>query len=246
MSPTIYPDRPDPQPTPAPKPEPSRPLYQPSEVEDETYESPFETGAGSAAAVHRGSASDPVFGYIVTLALGLGLIPLIPNNADLRYVILWAVAAGFGVIAWLLGSTTRIGQETPENLFWGVAFGLIIAVPLLIVGGTALHETARRLFPDMRAGEVLAFLLFVMPLAETLFFRGVLQENRPFWLVGLLGSLWSALMFVPMLDVRRYPAVVMVIVTALVMMNVIYSYVRRRNGLAAAWVCQIVANLVLL
>ena len=38
----------------------------------------------------------------------------------------------------------------------------------------------------------------------------------------------------------------MVVGTALVMMNVIYSYVRQRNGLAAAWVCQIVVNLVLL
>ncbi|GIL11469.1 MAG: hypothetical protein BroJett038_01890 [Chloroflexota bacterium] len=240
MSPTIYPDRPDPQP------EPSEPLFQPSEVEDETYESPFEASGSRQAAAHRGSASDPVFGYLVILALSVGLMPLIPDNADLRYVILWAAAAGFGVMAWLLGSTTRIGQETPENLLWGFAFGLIIGIPLLAVGGTTLHETARRLFPDMRVGEVLAFLLFVMPLAETLFFRGLLQENRPFWLVGLLGSLWSALVFVPMLDAGRYPAVAVVIVTALVMMNVIYSYVRRRNGLAAAWVCQIVANLVLL
>jgi hypothetical protein len=29
-------------------------------------------------------------------------------------------------------------------------------------------------------------------------------------------------------------------------MNLIYSYVRQRNGLAAAWICQIVANIVLL
>ena len=49
-----------------------------------------------------------------------------------------------------------------------------------------------------------------------------------------------------MLDVRRFPAVTLIIGTALVMMNLIYSYVRQRNGLAAAWLCQIVINLTLL
>ena len=85
-----------------------------------------------------------------------------------------------------------------------------------------------------------------MPLAETLFFRGVIQEIRTFWVVGILSSIWSILLFFPVLEVNKFPAVAIVVGTALVMMNMIYSYVRQRNGLAAAWVCQIVVNLVLL
>jgi membrane protease YdiL (CAAX protease family) len=117
---------------------------------------------------------------------------------------------------------------------------------MLIVGGVTLRETAQRLFVGMSLGSVLAFLVFVIPLAETLFFRGVLQEGRPFWLVSILSSLWSFVVFFPMLDVRRYPGPVVIIGTALVMMNVIYAYVRRRNGLAAAWLCQIVVHVLLL
>ncbi len=243
MSPTIYPD---------PRPEPERdvlpvtpvpPVEAPAEPE---YESPFESGGVRRPVAYRGSTSDPVFGYLIAIALSVGLTPLIADNADLRYAILWMVMAGFGVLSWLMGSSARIGQEAPENLAWGIAFGLIISVPLLMVGGSLLGETIARLFPKMGIGSVLAFLVFVIPLAETLFFRGVLQETRAFWVVGLLSSLWSALVFFPLLDVGKYPAVAAIIATSLLMMNVTYSYVRQRNGLAAAWICQIVVNLVLL
>jgi hypothetical protein len=49
-----------------------------------------------------------------------------------------------------------------------------------------------------------------------------------------------------MLDVGTYPVIGVIIGISLVMMNLIYAYVRQRNGLAAAWVCQIVVNVVLL
>ena len=253
MSPTIYPDpRPEPNPElppdkPPEMPRPEPPLYRTEEVEEE-YESPFPPVAARERGVtaYRGATSDPVFGYLIAVALSIGLMPLIPDNTDMRYIIIWGVMAGFGVLAWLLGNMARIGQETPENLVWGVIFGLIIGVPMLMVGGETLRETDHRLFVNMRPGEVLAFLVFVMPLAETLFFRGLLQESRPFALVGILASVWSAFVFFPLLDVGRYPAVGVVIGTALVLMNLMYGYVRRRNGLAAAWLCQIVANVVLL
>jgi hypothetical protein len=249
MSPTIYPDpRPEQKPEKPPEPlQPERPLFGQDEVEEE-YESPFPEPrkAERGVVAYRGATSDPVFGYLVAIALSIGLLPLIPANADLRYTIIWMVMAGFGVLAWLLGNMTRIGQELPENLVWGLIFGLIIGVPLLLVGGDALRQTDLRLFVNMSPGTVLAYLVFVMPLAESLFFRGLLQENRPFWLVGILASIWSAFVFLPLLDVGRFPAVGVVIVTALVLMNLIYSYVRQRNGLASAWIFQIVANIVLL
>jgi hypothetical protein len=242
MSPTIYPDEPDSR-LPEP-PDNAAPLFA---EEDENWESPFEGREKTGEPVaYRGATSDPVFGYLIAIALSVGLIPLIPANADLRYAVAWMVMAGFGVLAWLLGSSARIWMETPENLGWGVVFGLIVGVPFVIVGGQALQETARRLFPNMSAGETLAFLVFVIPLAETLFFRGVLQEKRGILTVGLLSSLWSALIYFPMLEVNRYPAVALIIGSAIVLLNILYSYVRERNGLAAAWLCQIVAHLTLL
>ncbi len=203
---------------------------------------------------YRGTGSDPTFGYLLALALAFGLLPLIPQNADLRYTLVWGLLGLFGVLSWLFGTTTRIEHEKLENLAWGIVFGLIIAAPLLLVGGSALTTTVHLMFQtgivaDVRAlpsGAVLAYLLFVMPLAETLFFRGFMQQNRSFWLVGILGSVWSLVLFIPMLEVGRYPLVAVIISVALISINLIYSYVRERNGLAAAWVCQITVNLVLL
>jgi hypothetical protein len=240
MSPTIYPDPPAPE----------EPEYNARDespyAEDEEWESPFAARQRREPNARRSVTSDPVFGYLIALALCIGLMPVIPNDPALRYTVLWAVIAGFGVLAWLLGSSARVGTDTLENVSWGVIFALIIGVPFLIFGGSLLRQMAHLLFAGMTTGETLAYLIFVIPLAETLFFRGVLQESRPFWLVGLLSSLWSGLVFFPMLDIRRYPAVAVIIGTALVVMNMIYSYVRQRNGLAAAWLCQLTVNLLLL
>ena len=194
----------------------------------------------------RGASNDPTFGYLIALALAVGLTALPPDQRDLRYTILWMVPAGFGVLAWLLGRSARISEEIPENLAWGVAFALIIATPLLAVGGSTLTATVNRLFFGMSWGTLLAYVVFVMPLAETLFFRGLLQQERPFWIVGLMSTLWSAVLFLPILDIGTYPAIATVIVLAFLMMNMIYSYVKQRNSLAAAWLCQIVVNLVLI
>jgi membrane protease YdiL (CAAX protease family) len=197
--------------------------------------------------VYRGSSSDPTFGYLISMALAFGTIALPPDQRDLRFTLLWALIAGFGVLAWLLGSRmARIGQETPENLAWGIVFGLIIATPFLAVGASTLAITVNLLFFGMSSGALLAYLVFVMPLAETLFFRGLLQEYYGFWLVAVMSSLWGAVFFLPLLNISSYPAVVIILALGLFMINVIYSYVRRRNGLAAAWLCQIVVNLVLL
>ncbi|MBC8099575.1 MAG: hypothetical protein H7Y11_09035 [Armatimonadetes bacterium] len=195
---------------------------------------------------YRGATNDPVFGYLIALALSVGLSPLIAGgNADLRYTLAWGVLALFGVLAWLFGSSARVGQETPDSAIWGFSFGVILGAPLLAFGSSTLSTAVGLLFAGMSVGTLLAYLVFVMPLAETLFFRGVLQETRPFWVVSAMGTFWSIALFFPMMDLSRYPLVVLVICLTLAMMNLMYSYVRQRNGLAAAWICQIIVNLVL-
>ena len=224
-------------------PDDTLPEYE-DDYEDYEYDEVDEEWEGAAR--YRGASSDPTFGYLIALALAVGLTALPPDQGDLRYTILWMIPAGFGVLAWLLGNSARIEKETPENLAWGVAFALIVATPLMAVGGSTLATTVNLLFNGMSWGTLLAYLIFVIPLSETLFFRGLLQQERSFWVVGLMSSLWSALVFFPNLDIGSYPAIGALITLAILMMNLIYSYTRQRHGLAAAWVCQIVVNLVLI
>ncbi len=202
-----------------------------------------------ASQAQRRGASDPFFGFVIAMGLSIGLAPLLPDNVELRYALLWGALAGVSVLSWLLGSMERINQETPENLGWGILYGLMLGIPFLVfLNQAVLAPAADKFFPDMSAGGTLAFLVFVMPLAETLFFRGLLQNLLAFWFVGLLATLWNYVLFFPVMwdSVARFPAVTLVIGLFLLLMNLLYVYVRRRNGLAAAWLCQIVANLTIL
>jgi len=57
---------------------------------------------------------------------------------------------------------------------------------------------------------------------------------------------WSVVLFFPVMwgDIVRAPAVAFFLLIALLTINLLYSYVRERNGLAAAWLCQIVTSLI--
>lgn len=198
---------------------------------------------------YRGATSDPFFGFLIAIALSIGLTPLLPTHADLRYTLAWGALAGVSVLSWLLGNSERIDQEKPENIAWGVMLGALLGIPFLIfLREPILVPAAKQIFPLMPAGTLLAYLVFVMPISETLFFRGLLQNQLVFWIVGLLATLWNIVLFFPVMwnSVIEFPAVAVVIVITLLMMNMIYVYVRERNGLAAAWICQIVANLIML
>jgi hypothetical protein len=195
----------------------------------------------------RGRGSDPVFGLVLGFAVSIGLAPLVgTGDPSLRYTMSWGVLAVFGVLAWLLGGLEPVGEERPETLVWGVSFGLLIGLPLMLFGGGTLTAAVQRVFGSMTAGEMLAYVVFVIPLSETLFFRGILHDGRPFWMVGLIATAWSVLLYLPMLDVVNFPLVAVVICLMLVMLNVFFGYVRTRNGLAAAWICQVVANFLVL
>lgn len=196
--------------------------------------------------LYRGGTSDPAFGFAIALALSIGLTPMLPQNADLRYTLVWGALAGVSVAGWLLGTADRIRQEEPEDIAWGIGFGLLAGTSFLLFGSDVLSKAAHLIFPEMHAGTLLAYLIFVAPLAETLFFRGLLQRMLDFWIVGLLAGVWNVILFFPVMwaDVLKAPAVAVVIAISLVSMNLLYSYVRERNGLAAAWLCQIVGLLM--
>lgn len=208
---------------------------------DDQYDNDADDGDGYA--LYRGATNDPIFGLLLAVAVSVGLMPLIgTGGADVRYTITWGMLATFGVLAWLFGDATRIGQEKPDNVLWGVVFGLVLGVPLLLFGGETLTQIAEAMFPNMTGGIVLAYLIFVIPLAETLFFRGILQRTRPFWEVGAYSTGWAMLQIFPLININALPLIAGFM---LLMANMLYGYVNDRNGLAAAWVCQITIHLLL-
>lgn len=216
-------------------------------IYEDDYEDNTEPENSQPIQKYRGGGADPGFGFVLAVALSVGLIPLLPVNADMRYTIAWGALAMVGVIGWLLGNTDRIEQEKPENVAWGIAFGVMVSVPFMIFFIDQFRRASQLMFPDFGAGTVLAYLVFVMPLAESLFFRGSMQKRLDFWIVGGLAGLWNIILFFPVMwDVLlEFVFVAVFLAIALFSLNMMYSYVRERNGLAAAWICQIIASLIL-
>ncbi|MDQ7035845.1 MAG: hypothetical protein Q9P01_13725 [Anaerolineae bacterium] len=156
---------------------------------------------------YRSGNADPAFGFLLAIAVSIGLIPILPNNADLRYTLAWGALALVGVLSWLLGNADRIGQEKPDNILWGAGLGVMVSVPFVLFFSGIFGTAARLMFPALGKGTVLAYLMFVMPLAETLFFRGLLQRRLDFWIVGALSGLWSVILFFPVMwgEVQENP-----------------------------------------
>ncbi len=192
---------------------------------------------------------DPVFGYILAMALSVGLMPL---QANTRYVLLWAFMAAMGGMAFLLGSGIRLKVTDPGDLLWGIGLGVFTGGALMLTGGDTLRTVSERLFgagqgdTPLLDSWVFQATVFVMPIAESLFFRGAMQRAYGIPVVAGLASVWSVLMFFPSLGLGDAPAVGVVLGTAIVLLNFLYSYVHWRHGLAASFFCQVIAGTLLL
>lgn len=187
---------------------------------------------------------DPVFMYLVLIALSVGLTPLAADSAIDRYTILWTLLAIAGVIGVASKGSVVPGRVAINDALWGGAMGILVGLPLLLVGTPLLVETSDRMFVGLPTGAVFQSVVFVMATTETIFFRGLLQEQRSLTITAVMASGWSVLLFFPTLDVIQFPMIALIVGTFVVMLNVLYSYVRQRNGLAAALLCQIVVSVL--
>ncbi len=221
---------------------PTAPTEDETAPADSTQGNETKTTSSDDTPRYRGASNDPLFGLLIALAVSVGLMPLANADPDLRYTLTWGLLIAFGVLAWLIGNFPRIIEERPEDLAWGIALGLILAIPLLAFGSGVLADLSERIFEGLGIGVVLAYLVFIMPMGESMFFRGILQDLRPFWEVAIIATFWGLILFFPAVNAGPLPVILAII---LAMINALYGYVRLRNGLAAAWLAQITVNLVI-
>lgn len=186
---------------------------------------------------------DPALIYLVLLGVTvLGLNSLAP---DVRYTVLWTILIIVGQLA-LLFDALEVEIPTAQDMAWGVGYGVLVGVPLLVIALPQLQRTSLTLFD--RTSETLAFqsLVLLMPAAESLFFRGAMQPTRGLLFTAFAASIWSMIVFFPQLHVMEFPLVAAVIGFMFIVLSLLYSYVKRRFGLFASWTCQVTINLLLL
>jgi hypothetical protein len=205
---------------------------------------PVSIAAGPAAAGESPAQRvDPVYPYLLYLALGFGTLYI---NLDVvtRYTILWTVLIIMGALLGLLGPAKQPGEMTPTGLGWGFSIGLVFSLPLLILVGSGLSNLSTALFPDMGAALLFQSLAVVGPMGETLFFRGAILDRRGFAASIITAGLSSLLFFWPA-AVTAWTYLIAAVLFSTVLAG-IYSFVRTRYGLAASYICQVTINLMLL
>lgn len=232
--------------------DPIQPAFMGDEIEEgEFYDDEIEDGQGGyevarPRAAHR--EVDPLVAYLLLMALGIGISPL---DSTVRYTLMWTVMGGLGVLAYLLGGIERMREARLDDLFWGLVFGFFMSFPFLVVFGGALETVSSRMFnvPDTpaRVMDTWVFLAvaFAQPACETLFFRGGMQSVRSVLLTAGLATLWSAVLFFPHMQLVGREAIGAILLIVFSLLNFMYSYVRFRNGLAAAWLCQVISSMLL-
>ena len=187
---------------------------------------------------------DPLYAYLLYLALGLGTLYLGVLDLMGRYTVLWAALIVLGVTLTLVDGEMELRTLSPASLGWGFSFGLVFSLPLLVLVSGGLAGMADVLFHDAGAALLFQSLAFVGPLGETLFFRGVLQERRGFAVSVLAAGLSAALFYWP--AASGAPVYLVAAVIFSTVLAGIYGFVRMRYGLAAALTCQMTVNLTLL
>lgn len=188
---------------------------------------------------------DPIFGLMVITAVGIGLLPL---DANVRYVVLWILLGGLGLAGYIVGNSARLSDTSPDDMRIGIGLGIVIGLPMMILVGQALAKISERMFDvsqvpyEIMDTWVLMAVGFVIPAVETLYFRGVLQQVHNLALTALVATGWSMLLFYPHMSLGNAPSIAVSMGLFFGLLNFLYGYVRHRNGLAAAWSCQIVAG----
>ncbi len=186
---------------------------------------------------------DPLFIYgiaLVVTVLGLGGMPL-----ETRLTLVWTALSGLGILA-LLVDEIDVPRPRVSDLAIGAGYAALVGVPILVIGNAQLRRIAADLFSGVSGTSVFLLLIFAMPAAETLFFRGAFQASRGLLWSALAGGVWSCLLLLAGLNVTAYPFVALVIGAALLALNFLYSYLAAVYNLFSAWACQIVMNALLL
>ncbi len=186
---------------------------------------------------------DPALIFLVLVGVTvLGLGGIAP---DIRYTLLWSVLIIAGILA-ILFDHLEVEIPNANDMLWGIGFGALIGVPLMLIAAAQLQRTTLAMFENSAPAFVFQSLALAMPAGETLFFRGALQPTRGLLFTAIAGSVWSVILFFPQLHVTEVPLVAAVIGFAFVVINFAYSYIKLRFGLFAAWTCQMTINLLLL
>ena len=188
-------------------------------------------------------AFDPLYALALFLAAELGSFVI--AKPEVRYTVLWTILLAGGAVMTLVDSHRSRRGVSSGNLVWGVGIALVIGVLLLGFVGTGLRQASVLLLPYATDAGVFQSLVLIAPLAETLFYRGVLQERRGLIASAIGAGIGTLLLYWPVGAAANALGSVIGISVFLTLLAGLYSYIRQRFGLAASLACQVTLSFFL-
>jgi len=181
---------------------------------------------------------DPYLAFLVFVAVGVGTHRM---GQDGRLVLLWSV---------LLGACLVYADRRPlelqvalASMGQGLAVGLVLGIPLVILAADLLRAAAVRLYPFGNGTAAFQGLVLIAAPIEEAFFRGVIQQEHGFWVATGLYGLAALVFFLP--SIAGFPVVLLAMMVGMTVLGVVYGYVALRYGLAASMACHATVNLAL-
>ncbi len=182
---------------------------------------------------------NPYLAFLLLVGVGIATLRL---EHSLRLGALWLVL--LGTVLLYAESGRYRARYSILNLMRGGLIGLVIALPFCLLAQGFFYATASWLYASTDVLVLLERAVFIAPILEEGYFRGIVQNERG-WLGGaLMFGLVQGLYCLTCAP--TFPLVIVGLVLGMFMFGILYAYVYRRYGLTASVGCHVMVNLVLL
>jgi membrane protease YdiL (CAAX protease family) len=180
----------------------------------------------------------PYLAFLLLLGVGVATFRL---EHQLRLTLLWLMLLG---IVLLYAESGRLKADySLLNLTRGALVGIIVALPFYLFAKDFFYATASRLYGVDDLQVLLERAIFLVPILEESFFRGVVQRERGLPDGALLFGLAQGLYFISAVD--TFPVVIAAVALGSGLLGLLYGYLYQRYGLTASTACHVAVNLVL-
>ncbi len=183
-------------------------------------------------------ALSPRLGFLLMLGVGVASARLIhPARLSLLWLVLLAL-----ILVYAQSGRLKSNYSL-RNIGRGALIGTVVALPLYLSFRDFFQATALHLYGTEDLQVLLERAVFIVPLLEGLYFRGVVQRERGLLEGALLFALAQVLYFVP--AVSLFSAVIAAVVAGMFLTGLLYGYLYKRYGLTASIAGHVAVNLVL-
>jgi membrane protease YdiL (CAAX protease family) len=204
---------------------------------------PEATKRAEKRAVAHGAAGSWLLNPYLSFALLCGIgVTTLRLDRSLRLTLLWSVLLAMVL---LHAESRRLkANYNLLNLVRGALVGAVVALPFYIFAKDFFYATASRLYGVSDLQVLLERAVFLVPILEESYFRGVVQREKGLLHGALFFGLAQMLYFIPLAS--AFSLVLGAVTVGMAMFGLLYGYLYQRYGLTASIACHVAVNFVLL